>query len=339
MIVILSAFGCEQGATRSSTKKIPRIDTPAGMTGYLQRLNLPALKSIQPWQNQYGDGLILNTKHYKIYTTLLEPLMLSQLPGFIESAYRGYQKQLPTPVETTTSFTVYLFAERDQWEDFTKTFTGHQAPMYLKIKKGAYYLKGACVVYNIGRKRTFSVIGHEGWHQFNSRHFKYRLPSWLDEGIAMQFEASRYDKGLFYFEPSQNLQRLGALKKTLISDNMIPLNKLIAMNPGEAIVKSGEETTAFYSQSYALVRFLREEDYGKRLGNFHQLLMGGLKGLWPLSSEYKETAANRNIPLTVRWNRTVGTQLFKLYIDENLQEIENEYIRFCKKSVYRIHFK
>jgi len=53
------------------------------------------------------------------------------------------------------------------------------------------------VVYYIGRERTFSALGHEGWHQFNSRHFKFRLPSWLDEGIAMLFEIHRSEKGFF----------------------------------------------------------------------------------------------------------------------------------------------
>ena len=96
---------------------------------------------------------------------------------------------------------MYLFGQRKQWDDFTSTFAGRQAGLYNKIKAGAYYLNGSCVAYNIGRERTFAVLGHEGWHQFNSRLFKYRLPSWVDEGIAMQFETSRYENGLFYFEP------------------------------------------------------------------------------------------------------------------------------------------
>jgi len=196
------------------------------------------------------------------------------------------------------------------------------------------------VTYNIGRERTFSVLGHEGWHQFNSRHFKFRLPSWLDEGIAMLFEASRYDQGLFYFEPGRNLHRLGALKMALIKNEIIPLTKLIAMNPGEALATNRDETvSAFYSQSYALVRFLREEDYGKRLGNYHRLLLDGLKGDWPLNQISKRIAEDRNIPLTVRWNRAVGLQLFKQYIGDDFRKIENEYLTFCRKIVYHVHFR
>ena len=339
IITICFLAGClESESTRSIAEK-QTVSKSSRLVEYLEKQNLPALKSVQQWENNYGQGLKLTTAHYEIYTTLLDPLMLHQIPGFLESAYKSYQNQLPRPIETRALFTTYLFGTRQHWEAFTKTFTGPQAPLYLKIKAGAYYLNGACVVYNVGRERTFSVLGHEGWHQFNSRHFQFRLPSWLDEGIAMLFEVSREDQGLFYFEPARNLQRLGSLRKTLIKDKMIPLRKLITMNPGEAIIASSDKVAAFYSQCYALVRFLREEDYGKRLGNYHQLLLSGLRGTWPLSDAGKRIAADRNIPLTVQWNRTVSPLLFQHYIGSDFDQLEEEYKTFCRKIVYHIRLK
>ena len=345
LIFILTAaafclVGCLEQQSSPDTSAAKRIDSRSGMIEYLRAQNLPALKSVQAWDNDYAPGLKLATKHYEIFTTLLEPLMLTQISGFIESAYRGYSKQFPEPVETARKFTIYLFATRRQWEDFTKGFAGRQASLYLKIKAGAYYLNGACVVYNIGRERTFSVLGHEGWHQFNKRYFKYRLPSWLDEGIAMLFEASRYEKGLFYFGPGRNLYRLGALRSTLIKNKMIPLKELIALNPGEVLMTEQDDAvSAFYSQSYALVRFLQEEGYGKRLAGFHQMLMGGLRGTWNLPERAKEIAANRNISLTVGWNRVVGRKLFEQYIGDDFSQIENEYVTFCRKIVYHVRLK
>lgn len=338
--VIACLAGCMESVSPVGSGVVQRIDTPAGMIEYLQGQNLPALKSVEVWDNKYGPGLKLTTEHYEILTTLLEPLMLCQVPGYMESAYRGYNGQLPEPIETTTKFTMYLFAERQQWEAFTKAFAGQQAGLFCKIKAGAYYLNGACVAYNIGRERTFSALGHEGWHQFNKKHFKFRLPSWLDEGIAMLFEVSRYEEGLFYFEPGKNIYRLGALRSTLIKDKMLPLKELIAINPGEVLATNETEAVmAFYSQSYALVRFLREDAFGKRLGNYHQLLLGGLRGDWPVSEENKRIAADRNIALTIQWNRAVGTELFKYYIDDDFEKIEKEYLAFCRKIVYHIRLK
>ena len=336
----LCLSGCVENTTavKPQTDNAGKIDTGRVMIDYLRRQNLPAVKSIETWPNKYGVGLTITTEHYEIYTTLPDPLMLSQVPGFMESAYRGYQRQLPQPIETKNKLTVYIFGDRGQWEKFTETFAGHQAPMYLKIKAGAYYLNGACVAYNIGRERTFSVLGHEGWHQFNSRLFKFRLPSWLDEGIAMLFEISRYKDGMFYFEPAQNTYRLGSLKMMLIKNKMIPLKELVAINPGEVVMVGDDAVSAFYSQSYALVRFLREENYGKRLGNFHQMLMDGLNGNWPLGETDRRIAADRNIPLTVQWNRAVGLELFKRYISEDFSQIEQEYVTFCKKTVYHVRF-
>ncbi len=263
------------------------------MIEYLEGRNLPAMESARVWENEYGPGLIITTKHYDIYTTLLEPLMLSLVPGFMESAYLGYQDQLGEPVETTGRFKVYLFAQRSQWDDFTKAFAGPWAPMYRKIKAGAYFLNGVCVAYNIGRERTFSVLGHEGWHQFHNSHFKLRLPSWLDEGIATLFERSTESGGLFSFEPGRNVYRLGALKKTLIKDKMIPLKELVAINPGEVLAANqSDAVAAFYGQAYALVRFMREESYGKWLRNYRQLLLDGVRGNWTISAGDKTIAAD-----------------------------------------------
>ncbi len=341
LLSILVLAGCRRPESDIGQEAVGQdIDTSAGMVDYLKRQNLPTLKDVQQWDNKYGPGLKITTAHYEIFTTLLEPLMLGQLPGFVESAYRGFNNQLPSPAETTAKFTVYLFGERKQWEDFTKTFAGHQAAMYTKIKAGAYYLNGSCVAYNIGRQRTFSVLGHEGWHQFNSRLFEYRLPSWLDEGIAMQFEASRYENGLFYFDPDKNLYRLGDLKITLAHGRMMPLRTLVAINPGQVLMTADDySVAAFYSQSYALVRFLREEDYGRRLSNFHKMLLDGLNGRWQISDSNKKIAVDRNIPLTIPWNEQVGPQLFEQYISGDFEKIEKEYQLFCKKIVYHVRFE
>jgi hypothetical protein len=155
----------------------------------------------------------------------------------------------------------------------------------------------------------------------------------------MLFETSRYKQGLFYFEPGLNVSRLGSLKMTLMKNKMIPLSELIAMNPGEALITGDDAVMAFYSQAYAMVRFLREEGYGKRLGKYHQMLEDGLEGKWPLEEGGKRIAEDRNIPQTVWWNRAIGTKLFEYYISDDLDQIEKEYLTFCRKVVYHVHFR
>src|SRR4030042_214532 len=138
----------------------------------LRSERLPTRRAVERWRNEYGPGLTLTTDHYEVFTTVLEPLMLRTIPGFLESAYWGYNDQLIRPIETVTRFSVYLFAARSQWEDFTRGFAGDQAAIFCRIKTGAYCLNGSCVAYDLGGSRTLAALGHEGWHQFNSRHFK-----------------------------------------------------------------------------------------------------------------------------------------------------------------------
>ncbi len=304
------------------------------IAGYIRKQNLPDLESIEPWQNIYGPGVKLTTDHYEIFSTLMDRNMLSRIPSFMESAYVTYCSQLPEPVGASARFTIYLFADRAQWEHFTWSFTGEQAEIFYKIKAGAYCHNGVCVAYDIGTERTLSTLGHEGWHQFSSRHFTYRLPSWLDEGVAMLFETYSYKNGTIIFEPAKNNYRLEALRKTLVSGIMIPLNELTAINPGQVLATNETEpVSAFYSQSYALVRFLRESDQGKRREIYNKLLADGFLGKWPLDDVSREIAIDRNLPRTILWNHIVGTQLFQQYIHEDLDKIELEYLEFCRQII------
>ncbi len=344
-VVALMVIVCLAGCSRSH--RAPDESPSTGSAEHIHILaaerlrseNLPTLRSVELWDNPYGPGLKLTTDHYCIFTTLLEPLLLRTLPGYIESAYWGYNDQLPQPIETVAKFDIYLFAQRKQWEKFTRSFAGDQASVFCKIKTGAYYLNDTCVVYDIGRQRTLSAIGHEGWHQFNSRHFKYRLPSWLDEGIAMLFETCTYENGMYYFDAARNYPRLGTLSETLLNGKRMLLRDLIATSPGEVLATDENETVmAFYSQSYALVRFLREADHGKRVTRYHRLLWDGLLGEWPLDEAAGKTAENRNLPRTVQWNRVVGPQLFERYVGNDFDRLEWEYATFCRQIVTGMSF-
>ena len=332
--------GCQENNTVSNTNNAPaKLSTAEGLIKYIAPL--PAVQNAQRWENPYGQGMIIETAHYRIYTTLLEPLLLKQIPAFVEAAFQQYQNQLPESVSDGDKFKLYLFKDRAQWEQFSKSFTGSQWPAYQKIKKGAYYLKDSTVAYNIGRTRTFSVIGHEGWHQFCNKYFKYRLPSWLDEGIAQLFEQSALENGRFIFQPAKNYQRLGALKLSMQNKKMIPLRTLISLNPGQVMVndQSDAAVTAFYGQSYALVRFLREDNYGKRLGNYYQMMLGALNGTWPISETEAKIASDRTIPITAQWNSFIAQKLFSIYIGQDIEKIEPEYMMFCGKITYPITVK
>jgi hypothetical protein len=333
VVVALLIAGCSRSGKKvSDGNGTAVLDEPNGIGRYLDARDLADLVAVERWPKQTGQGLKLITEHYEICTTFMEPLVLRQLPRFMELAYQGYTAQLPVPIKSARRSTVYLFADRGQWEQFTRDFAGEHAELFCAIKEGAYCHNGACVAYNIGRTRTFSALAHEGWHQFSGRHFKYRLPSWLDEGVAMLFEQFSHENGTFRFAPQDNDYRIGDLKQTITGRKMLPLRDLLAMNPGEVLaVDQSQAVRSLYSQWYALVRFLREGSHGARLAGYQKMLADGADGNWPIDSISKEIARDRNKPRTVLWNEIVGIALFKAYIEADLDQIQREYLAFCRQ--------
>ncbi|MFC1762006.1 hypothetical protein ACFL6U_07980 [Planctomycetota bacterium] len=296
--------------------------------------NAAALTGLREWENVYGPGLELQTSHYRIFTTLMDPAILSRLPLFMECSHAAYNRLLPEPVEPQTRSTVYLFASRRQWEAFTQAYAGEQAPVLCKIRQGAYCHQGACVAYDIGVDRTMAALSHEGWHQFMTRHFAYRLPSWLDEGIAMLFETFTWDDDQCRFRNVANLYRVGGLKAHLDSGTMLSLEQLLMSSPGEIMAQDNSQSVmGFYSQAYALVCFLHIGENGAYRAAFQRLLIDGLHAYWPLDPACRKTAADRNCPRTLTWNRKVGKFLFRHYISDDLVAVEKQYLAFCREMV------
>jgi hypothetical protein len=126
IIAIVCLAGWKSDRIEAGKTGARQHDICAGMIEYLQRQSPPGLQAVRVWNNDYGPGLKLTTTHYEIFTTFLEPTLLSRISGFIESAHKAYNLQLPEPIETQNRFVIYLFADRRQWEDFTNTFAGEQ---------------------------------------------------------------------------------------------------------------------------------------------------------------------------------------------------------------------
>jgi hypothetical protein len=314
---------------------------------------LPTVQAIESWplpefiKNPPEIGLKIHTDHYEIFTTLQDPLILRRLPVFFETAYLSYCNVFGQNVETQNKLPVYFFDNRRQWEDFTRHWTGPMADVYLQIRAGAYYLNKACVAYHLSRKSNFAVLAHEGWHQFSDEIFRYRLPAWLDEGLATNYEAYQWTDGKVTFSPRMNGPRLTDLQKTLAAGTAMPLADLLSMDAGRVMSHSNfnlnnqanapSRIAAYYAQLYALVRFLREDNYGRRLLLFRTMLNDGRQGNWPLSDELKAEALQRQRNPSRRWNAITGPLLFQTYITKDLPTIEKQYTNFCRKISLSVH--
>ena len=346
-IMLLTAGGCTQGGSSKASTPAADSTAAAGQAWSItpatrnKLASTPYIHSLQRWQGDFG--LIIETTHYRIFTTEKDPLILVTLPKFLECAHTAYQDMLGYRLKKTRISDIYHFAARKQWEDFTENYTGDMWPIYRNINRGAYYLNGICVSYNIGRNATMSALAHEGWHQFSRQNFKYALPSWLDEGLAMQFEAFTYQDGKYHFRPSRNLNRLGALKQAMNASyrgerQLFTLPQLISLNPGQIIIRKDKALTGeYYAQVYALIRFLREYDYGRYKPYLTGMLVDGMLGKWPVSSEVSTVLSKKTGSPSSSWNSQFSRELFQRYIPLPPEKLSKEYLDFCNALTFPIH--
>lgn len=345
-------FGCQNSDLKNSS-------TPAADSAQFERLirdlkRLPTVQSVDIWtlpemiRERDRDGLSLTTQHYQIHTSVRDPLILRQVPVFLESAFRSYCDLVGKSLQPKKLLRVYFFQTRSQWEDFTRHWTGELASGYLKNPAGAYYFKNACVAYHLTRRSNFSILAHEGWHQFSDELFRYRLPAWLDESIATNFEAYRWQNGRVEFNPKYNGSRLYALAQTLGRGRLISLSDLLVLDAGRVLShtqfdpsdsKVDPRIAAYYAQLYALARFLREANYGRHLSSFRSMLADGGYGRWPLDDACRAEALQRDRNPTRLWNAQVGQLIFQTYIARDPHEIEPAYQAFCRKIVSNVRFK
>ena len=273
----------------------------------------PVMPEGEPWEFLGIEGLILESAHYKIYTTVQDASLLEKLPMFLEEAYEQYKAFLPPAEPDEEPFEVYLFARRYEWEAYTKENTGPMAEKYLKIRAGAYSHDGVCVAYLLERYSTFGVLAHEGFHQFSKRRLNHRIPAWMEEGLACNFEAHIWKAGHPYFTPNLDEFRIKALRRALLNNWLYPLPELLATNAGEAVGEPKETTATFYAQAWALTRFLQETSYQPA---FRQML--------------DDAAAGVNLA-----SPSQAEETFESYFGANLRDVSDQFLVFAQKLANR----
>ena len=72
--------------------------------------HVPVLpKDAEEWTFGATKGLIIETAHYRVYTTVQDALLLEKLPKFLETAYQRYLAFFPETKADEELLEVYLF--------------------------------------------------------------------------------------------------------------------------------------------------------------------------------------------------------------------------------------
>jgi hypothetical protein len=293
--------------------------------------SVPIRVEQKEWRPAPGvNGVELKTDHYQLWVTAKDPVLREHLPIFLETAFREYQELVPLPRQRTEKLTVYLFETKAQWAQFTRRFTPLEARVYLHIQEGAYmdHRTATTVAYDLGRDRTLSLLGHEGFHQYLSACFPDTPPAWLNEGLATQWEAFELKRDRPVFTQRRNFLRRNSLREALSqTEAWIPLRKLLAMHAGQAVVETGQATRSYYAQVWALALFLRQGEngaYAERLGR----LLGDLG-----DGRVRAAALAYRVVAPGAGDISVPEAVFRHYVTEDLAGFEAAYIEFARRLV------
>jgi hypothetical protein len=278
------------------------------------------------------EGQQLLTPNYDVRTSSADTVLHEYLPTFMETALEQYQELVPPAGEQDERMKIYIFANRPQWAEFTRLYNSPvQANTYLHLHSGGYmdHQRQTVVMWDLGRDHTLGLLAHEGMHQYMACYFPENIPSWLNEGLACQWETFDLQGKRPVFTPRMNYLRRNNLRLALADmDGQIDLPRLLGMNPGYAVRKTGPMVRYYYAQVWSLVLFLREGHVDEYKEGFRNLLADlGTKRMKAAASAYRAT----NPEATKLSN---GEVVFRHYITEDLDTFSRHYHDFARSLVF-----
>jgi hypothetical protein len=267
----------------------------------------------------------VRTPHYLLDTTIAEEELVDKIAQVLEGALGQYRKLTPDVPLGPEPMQCFVFANRNQWAQFTEAQTGADAKVYLRINRGGYAVRDWFVAYFIGDRETVSVAAHEGFHQYVGRNFKRRPPPFLEEGLATLFEYIDWDHDLPRWRWGVNPNRSGALERAVKQGYTLPLTELCTMHAGQVVSKQAWKVEVFYAQAWAFARFLMDGEGGRYRPALQKMLA--------------DLAADRVSPADAGpgpqglWNPRSARPLLEHYLGKDLTEIDREYQAFMKATV------
>ena len=246
--------------TRGGTQPAARPGTPLATRG----ATLPATRAAtQPVLRTF------DTPYYTLHTDVTE------------------QEARETDLRLTRMF--------EEYRQRTAGFAGQvkeKLPFYLFRKEADYHAAGgpekSAGVYIEARdgKRlmalagdhvddyTWSVVQHEGFHQFAAAAIKYDLPIWANEGLAEYFGEGQWT-GDGFVTGLISSSRLDHVRQGIRS-GFRPFKQLMALTEEEW---SKDLKEANYDEAWSMIHFLGHADNGRYQGAFLQFMTAVSKGV------------------------------------------------------------
>jgi hypothetical protein len=287
----------------------------------------PVALNTAAWTFDGKAAHVVKTDHYLIHTTIDDSDFLDSLAIVMEGSLEQYRQLTPGVPISPRPMECYIFSRRPEWAQFTKDHTGTDAAIYLQINRGGYTVRDWFVAYFIGDNGTYAVASHEGWHQYVARHFKSRLPPFLEEGIATMFENIYWTSDQPQWNLAINPNRADKLRTAIEDGNLWPLEKLCTMHAGEVVGLSGERIETFYAQNWAFAQFLWNAENARYRAGFQRMLS-------ELADGTADQYTGRRPGPTDTWDPRTVRPLLEHYLCMELAQIDGAYQRYIREIAF-----
>jgi hypothetical protein len=217
----------------------------------------------QPWSFNGVPGRMVRTTWYRLFTTDTDPWIQREMPEFLERCLDRYTSELAVLPRPSMRLDTFLMRDRDQWELLTKQAMGADAGPFLRIQRGGFASGGRALLWSIGRRDTFAITAHEGWHQYTQRAFREALPAWAEEGVAVYMEgftADARDPARPVPSPWANLERFDRLRAAESAGRSLGVQALADLSPASLVSGGAERALDSYAQLWALLLYVRADD-------------------------------------------------------------------------------
>lgn len=169
---------------------------------------------------------------------------------------------------------LYLFRTRDQYATFCRRngMNGANSGGMFFYRPHIHGL--ATYIQDRPLTETFSVLQHEGFHQFAFSHIGPRLPIWVNEGLAQYFEDGIFDNGKLYLDMA-NARRIDSVREAIRRGRTVPFDKMLSMTDeawGRTLNTDAAAAGLQYDQAWSMVFFLATADDGKYVQPFRAYL-------------------------------------------------------------------
>ncbi len=220
-------------------------------------------------------GKVFESPHYTINSTATadQTALVAQA---VESFYLAYsaffEKEIPVGAKAS-KFKLMLYKNR---QEFSANNTS--SPW-----AEAYYRSPVCYAYfSEDSESPYHWMIHEATHQLNNELSHFKIPKWINEGLASYFGASKIENGrLLPGKIDANaypvwwlaqLSLSGNLENDIASGKIIPLRTLIAGKGGPDI---NQYLNLYYIEYWSFTHFLFHYKNGIYAESYKKLIIQG----------------------------------------------------------------